>query len=87
MYSVCTILCVGITEGGTSNPLSRDFFRREYQLNYMTGTLPVPYVAIINGITMGGVRTYILLISITFNKYGFIYMAYHTFILNFSKVH
>jgi enoyl-CoA hydratase/carnithine racemase len=33
----------------------QDFFREEYKLNYLTGTYKLPYVAIINGITMGGV--------------------------------
>ena len=36
--------------------LRREFFREEYRLNYLTGTYKLPYVAIINGITMGGVR-------------------------------
>lgn len=38
---------------GTS--LHKDFFREEYQLNYLIGTLNAPYVALIDGITMGGV--------------------------------
>lgn len=36
--------------------LRRKFFREEYGLNYLTGTYKLPYVALINGITMGGVR-------------------------------
>lgn len=36
--------------------LRRDFFREEYKLNYLSGNYRLPYVAIINGITMGGVR-------------------------------
>ncbi|XP_035221255.1 3-hydroxyisobutyryl-CoA hydrolase, mitochondrial-like [Stegodyphus dumicola] len=38
--------------GNTS--LAEDFFREEYQLNNLIGTLQIPYVAIIDGITMGG---------------------------------
>ena len=31
-----------------------EFFAKEYQLNHLIGTLKVPYVAMIDGITMGG---------------------------------
>jgi len=31
-----------------------DFFREEYQLNYRIATCQVPYIAFIDGITMGG---------------------------------
>ncbi|XP_012535910.1 3-hydroxyisobutyryl-CoA hydrolase, mitochondrial isoform X2 [Monomorium pharaonis] len=34
--------------------LGEEFFRREYTLNYFIGTYKNPYIAIINGITMGG---------------------------------
>ncbi|XP_055940534.1 3-hydroxyisobutyryl-CoA hydrolase, mitochondrial-like [Argiope bruennichi] len=34
--------------------LAEDFFREEYQLNNLIGTLQIPYVALIDGITMGG---------------------------------
>lgn len=34
--------------------LGRNFFRTEYMTNYMIGTLKIPYVALIDGITMGG---------------------------------
>lgn len=34
--------------------LQRDFFREEYQLDHLVGTLPIPYIAIMNGVTMGG---------------------------------
>ncbi|XP_043507938.1 3-hydroxyisobutyryl-CoA hydrolase, mitochondrial isoform X2 [Frieseomelitta varia] len=34
--------------------LGETFFRKEYALNYLIGTYKIPYVAIINGITMGG---------------------------------
>ncbi|KAI1713728.1 enoyl-CoA hydratase/isomerase domain-containing protein [Ditylenchus destructor] len=32
----------------------KDFFKEEYKLNHLIGTLKVPFVAIIDGITMGG---------------------------------
>ncbi|TGZ40673.1 3-hydroxyisobutyryl-CoA hydrolase, mitochondrial [Temnothorax longispinosus] len=34
--------------------LGEEFFRTEYTLNHLIGTYKAPYVAIINGITMGG---------------------------------
>lgn len=34
--------------------LGETFFRKEYTLNYLIGTYKIPYVAMINGITMGG---------------------------------
>jgi 3-hydroxyisobutyryl-CoA hydrolase len=34
--------------------LYKDFFREEYQLNALIGTLHIPYIALIDGITMGG---------------------------------
>lgn len=34
--------------------LGRNFFRTEYITNHMIGTLKIPYVALIDGITMGG---------------------------------
>lgn len=37
------------------NPtLAEEFFREEYQLNNLIGTLQIPYIALIDGITMGG---------------------------------
>ncbi|GIY93119.1 3-hydroxyisobutyryl-CoA hydrolase, mitochondrial [Caerostris extrusa] len=37
------------------NPsVAEEFFREEYQLNNLIGTLQIPYVALIDGITMGG---------------------------------
>jgi enoyl-CoA hydratase/carnithine racemase len=44
----------------TSNgeKIRREFFREEYKLNYLTGIYKLPYVAIINGITMGGVSKF-----------------------------
>ncbi len=44
--------------------LRRDYFREEYKLNYLTGSYKLPYVAIINGITMGGVSKF----SMRFNE-------------------
>jgi len=37
---------------GTS--LCSDFFRKEYTLNHLIGSLQTPHIAILNGITMGG---------------------------------
>eukprot|EP00004_Rigifila_ramosa_P028526 TRINITY_DN9709_c0_g1_i2.p1 TRINITY_DN9709_c0_g1~~TRINITY_DN9709_c0_g1_i2.p1 ORF type:complete len:382 (-),score=87.94 TRINITY_DN9709_c0_g1_i2:12-1097(-) len=34
--------------------LRRDFFREEYQLNYLIHNLQVPHIALLDGITMGG---------------------------------
>ena len=34
--------------------MQKQFFREEYQLDYLVGSLAIPYVAILNGITMGG---------------------------------
>jgi len=34
--------------------IQRDFFREEYQLDHLVGTLSIPYISILNGITMGG---------------------------------
>ncbi len=31
-----------------------EFFRKEYMLNYRIATCHVPYIALIDGITMGG---------------------------------
>jgi 3-hydroxyisobutyryl-CoA hydrolase len=36
----------------------QEYFREEYKLNYLTGIYKLPYVAIINGITMGGVSKF-----------------------------
>ena len=37
------------------DPFAVNFFREEYILNHAIGTLTKPYVALIHGITMGGV--------------------------------
>jgi len=34
--------------------MQKTFFREEYQLDYLVGRLSIPYIAIMNGITMGG---------------------------------
>ncbi|XP_072301396.1 3-hydroxyisobutyryl-CoA hydrolase, mitochondrial [Eucyclogobius newberryi] len=44
-----------VTEAGkVGDPLSEDFFREEYILNHAIGACQKPYVALIDGITMGG---------------------------------
>ncbi|KGL75631.1 hypothetical protein N309_14571, partial [Tinamus guttatus] len=44
-----------ITDAGKfASSLAQDFFREEYTLNYAVGTCKKPYVALIDGITMGG---------------------------------
>ncbi|XP_071978752.1 3-hydroxyisobutyryl-CoA hydrolase, mitochondrial-like [Engystomops pustulosus] len=46
---------IAITEAGkTGAPLAQDFFKEEYILNNAIGTYKKPYVALIDGITMGG---------------------------------
>ncbi|XP_068715350.1 3-hydroxyisobutyryl-CoA hydrolase, mitochondrial-like isoform X1 [Montipora foliosa] len=40
--------------GQKGDDLTKLFFKEEYMLNYAIGTLKTPYVALINGITMGG---------------------------------
>ncbi|XP_064644379.1 3-hydroxyisobutyryl-CoA hydrolase, mitochondrial-like isoform X2 [Lineus longissimus] len=46
---------VAVTEAGkVGDPLSQHFFKEEYILNNAIGTLHIPFVALINGITMGG---------------------------------
>lgn len=44
-----------VTDAGkVGDPLAEDFFREEYILNNAIGTFKKPYVALIEGITMGG---------------------------------
>ncbi|CAB1346717.1 unnamed protein product, partial [Coregonus sp. 'balchen'] len=44
-----------VTEAGkVGGPFGKDFFREEYILNNTIGTYQKPYVALIDGITMGG---------------------------------
>lgn len=40
--------------GRRGDPLTADFFRAEYRLNRRIRTCPKPYIALIDGITMGG---------------------------------
>ncbi|MEE2688171.1 MAG: enoyl-CoA hydratase/isomerase family protein [Pseudomonadota bacterium] len=40
--------------GGPRSPITQDFFREEYRLNRRIHFFPKPYVAIMDGITMGG---------------------------------
>lgn len=59
------LFSLAVTEAGKVNgPLAKDFFRGEYKLNYLTGTGRKPYIAIIDGITMGGVSKYLCIIII-----------------------
>ncbi|KAL4002904.1 2-enoyl-CoA Hydratase C-terminal region family protein [Acanthocheilonema viteae] len=37
-----------------SNTIHKDFFREEYVMNHLIGVLNVPYIAVMDGITMGG---------------------------------
>lgn len=39
---------------GAPGDISSDFFREEYQMNYLLGTSPLPQVSFWNGIVMGG---------------------------------
>jgi len=41
-------------DGPPGSKLSKQFFKEEYLLNYEIGTLKTPYVALLDGITMGG---------------------------------
>ncbi|GMT18381.1 hypothetical protein PFISCL1PPCAC_9678, partial [Pristionchus fissidentatus] len=41
-------------KAGGSSTMHKDFFKEEYQLNHLIGTLSKPYVALLDGITMGG---------------------------------
>ncbi|TKR68250.1 hypothetical protein L596_024256 [Steinernema carpocapsae] len=48
---------LSVTKSAKANDGStvhKDFFYEEYQLNHLIGTLSKPYVALIDGITMGG---------------------------------
>ncbi|MGP1396149.1 MAG: enoyl-CoA hydratase/isomerase family protein [Inquilinaceae bacterium] len=44
----------GILAAGGSLPADSDFFAREYRLNALIHHYPKPYVALIDGVTMGG---------------------------------
>ncbi|XP_033624130.1 3-hydroxyisobutyryl-CoA hydrolase, mitochondrial-like [Asterias rubens] len=44
-----------VTEAGKAgDPMSTDFFKEEYILNNLIAKMPMPYIAMIDGITMGG---------------------------------
>ena len=43
-----------IAEAGPTSSLGEEFFRSEYRLNSQIGSLSLPYIALINGICMGG---------------------------------
>ncbi|KAK2148493.1 hypothetical protein LSH36_494g02017 [Paralvinella palmiformis] len=46
---------VAITEAGkTCDPFTQHFFKEEYILNNAIGTLQIPWIALIDGVTMGG---------------------------------
>ncbi|XP_044160997.1 3-hydroxyisobutyryl-CoA hydrolase, mitochondrial isoform X1 [Bufo gargarizans] len=46
---------IAVTEAGKCGaPLAKEFFKEEYILNNVIGTYKKPYVALIDGITMGG---------------------------------
>ena len=44
----------GMGDAGTDPSMTRDFFYEEYRLNHRIHTFPKPYVALLDGITMGG---------------------------------
>lgn len=54
-----------VTEAGKDGqPLARDFFYEEYILNHKIATMKKPFVALVHGISMGGVSIcYCLLIK------------------------
>ena len=41
-------------DGGPRSQITQDFFREEYRLNRRIHNYPKPYIAIMDGITMGG---------------------------------
>ncbi|XP_015792867.1 3-hydroxyisobutyryl-CoA hydrolase, mitochondrial [Tetranychus urticae] len=43
-----------IAQAGHGSPLGLEFFREEYRLNNQIGSMAIPYVALLNGIVMGG---------------------------------
>ena len=43
-----------VNEGKADGSLAREFFRAEYTLNHRIFTYPKPYIALVNGICMGG---------------------------------
>ncbi|KAH8099589.1 3-hydroxyisobutyryl-coenzyme A hydrolase [Cristinia sonorae] len=48
---------VGVVEASTDESTRQhaiDFFRREFELDYILATLPKPYIVVMDGVTMGG---------------------------------
>ncbi|XP_053209246.1 3-hydroxyisobutyryl-CoA hydrolase, mitochondrial-like isoform X1 [Panonychus citri] len=43
-----------VAQSGNGSPLGLEFFREEYRLNNQIGSMAIPYVALLNGIVMGG---------------------------------
>jgi enoyl-CoA hydratase len=48
------VRAVALAGRSQDRSLTRDFFWREYRLNRAISVLPMPYVAVIDGVTMGG---------------------------------
>ena len=56
-----TVFVSAVTDAGKKGDrLSADFFREEYILNNAIGTLNIPWIALIDSITMGGVSLYLI---------------------------
>ena len=53
LITIFWFLASAVTDGGP--PAGVNFFKEEYILNNAIGTLSVPWIAMIDGITMGGV--------------------------------
>jgi len=51
---VKSVYYAGLEGGRSAGSLTSDFFRAEYTLNYLIANFPKPYIAYIDGITMGG---------------------------------
>lgn len=50
---------VAVTEAGkTGDSLAKDFFYEEYILNHKIATMKKPFIALVNGISMGGVSDF-----------------------------
>ncbi|XP_051167481.1 3-hydroxyisobutyryl-CoA hydrolase, mitochondrial isoform X2 [Leptopilina boulardi] len=47
-------LVVPLRDDKDGHKFGQEFFRREYTLNHLIGTFKKPYIALLNGITMGG---------------------------------
>ncbi|KAI0241564.1 3-hydroxyisobutyryl-CoA hydrolase [Massospora cicadina] len=51
---MCGDVKIAAQKGKEKDPSGLAFFTEEYKLNYMIGTLRTPFVALLDGITMGG---------------------------------